>query len=63
MVLRRPIESAQYTSVAFGKRCGDAHDHAMAESLFSTLEAELLSRCRLASQAEPRMVCFSYNEG
>jgi transposase InsO family protein len=42
--------------VAFGKRCGeagvrpsmgsvgDAYDNAMAESFFSTLEAELLSR-------------------
>ena len=75
MVLRRPIESAQYTFVAFGKRCGeagvrpsmgsvgDAYDNAMAESFFSTLEAELLSRRRFASQAEARMACFSYIEG
>jgi putative transposase len=74
-VLQRPIESAQYTSVAFGKRCGeagvrpsmgsvgDAYDNAMAESFFSTLEAELLSRRRFASQAEARMACFSYIEG
>ena len=74
-VLRRPVESAQYTSVAFGKRCGeaglrplmgsvgDAYDNAMAESFFSTLEAELLSRRRFASQAEARMACFSYIEG
>ena len=75
MVLRRPLESTQYTSVAFGKRCGeagvrpsmgsvgDAYDNAMAESFFSTLEAELLSRRRFASQAEARMACFSYIEG
>ena len=75
MVLRQLIESAQYTSVAFGKRCGqasvrpsmgsvgDAYDNAMAESFFSTLEAELLSRRRFASQAEARMACFSYIEG
>ena len=61
--------------MAFGKRCGeagvrpsmgligDAYDNAMAESFFSTLEAELLSRRRLASQAEARMACFSYIEG
>ena len=66
---------SQYTSVAFGKRCGeagvrpsmgsvgDAYDNAMAESFFSTLEAELLSRRRFASQAEAKMACFSYIEG
>ena len=35
----------------------------MAESFFSTLEAELLSRRRFMSQAEARMACFSYVEG
>ena len=35
----------------------------MAESFFSTLEAELLSRRRFASQAEAKMACFSYIEG
>ena len=50
----------QYTSVAFGRRCGeagvrpsmgsvgDAYGNAMAESFFSTLEAELPSRRRFA---------------
>jgi putative transposase len=50
-VLRRPVESAQYTSLAFGERCrqmgvrpsmgtvGDAYDNAMAESFFASLEA------------------------
>ncbi len=42
---------------------GDASDNAMAESFFLTLEAELLSRRRFASQAEARMACFSYIEG
>jgi putative transposase len=42
---------------------GDAYDNAMAESFFSTLEAELLSRRRFASQTEARMACFSYSEG
>ena len=42
---------------------GDAYDNAMAESFFSTLEAELLSPRRFASQAEAKMACFSYIEG
>lgn len=42
---------------------GDAYDNAMAESFFSTLGAELLSRRRFTSQAEARMACFSYIEG
>ena len=74
-MLRRQIVSAQYTSVAFGKRCGeadvrpsmgsvgDAYDNAMAESFFSTLKAELLSRRRFTSQEEARMASFSYIEG
>ena len=75
LLLRRPVEPEQYTSLAFGKRCneagarpsmgsvGDAYDNAMAESFLSTLEAELPSRRRFASQAEARMACFSYVEG
>ena len=42
---------------------GDAYDNAMAESFFSTLECELLSRRPLGSHAEARMACFSYIEG
>jgi putative transposase len=68
-------QGSQYTSVAVGKRCGEvgarpsmgyvgeACDNAMTESFFSTLEAELRSRRRLASQAEARMACFSHIEG
>jgi putative transposase len=74
-VVHHSDQGSQYTSVAFGKRCGeagvrpsmgsvgDAYDNAMAESFFSTLEAELLSRRRFTSQAEARMACFSYIEG
>lgn len=74
-VIHHSDRGSQYTSVAFGKRCGeagvrpsmgsvgDAYDNAMAESFFSTLEAELLSRRRFASQAEARMACFTYIEG
>ena len=55
-VLRQPVESAQYTSLAFGRRLtdtglvasmgtiGDALDNAVAESFFATLECELLDR-------------------
>ncbi len=42
---------------------GDAYDNAMAESFFSTLECELLSRRSFCSQAEARMACFTYIEG
>jgi putative transposase len=74
-VIHHSDQGSQYTSVAFGRRCGeagvrpsmgsvgDAYDNAMAESFFSTLEAELLSRRRFASQAEAKMACFSYIEG
>ena len=75
MLLRRPVELKQYTSVAFGKRCkeagvrpsmgsvGDAYDNAMCESFFATLECELLERRRFASQAEAKIACFSFIEG
>jgi putative transposase len=74
-VLRRSLESAQYTALAFGGRCreagvrpsmgsvGDAYDNAMCESFFATLECELLARRRFTSQAEARMAVFSYIEG
>ncbi len=74
-VVHHSDQGSQYTSLAFGKRCseagvrpsmgsvGDAYDNAMCESFFSTLEAELLSRRRFASQTEARMACFSYIEG
>jgi len=74
-VVHHSDQGSQHTSLAFGKRCseagvrpsmgsvGDAYDNAMAESFFSTLEAELLSRRRFASQAEARMACFLYIEG
>src|SRR5882762_6760289 len=42
---------------------GDAYDNAMCESFFATLECELLGRRRFASQAEAKIVCFSFIEG
>ena len=66
---------SQHTSLAFGARreeagvrpsmgsVGDAHDNAMCESFFSSLESELLARRRFRAQAEAKMACFSYVEG
>jgi putative transposase len=74
-VIHHSDQGRQYTSLAFGKRCGeagvrpsigsvgDAYDNAMCESFFATLECELLDRRRCASQAEARMACFSFIEG
>jgi len=74
-VIHHSDQGSQYTSLAFGGRCreagvrpsmgsvGDAYDNAMCESLFATLECELLERRRFASQADAKMACFSFIEG
>jgi len=74
-VLRRPVESAQYTSLAFGDRCrqagvrpstgsvGDAYDNAMCESFFATLECELIDRHRFRSHTQARLAVFQFIEG
>ena len=74
-VLRRPLESAQYTSIAFGNRCKeagvrpstgsvrDAYDCTICESFFATLECELIDRRRLRSHSEARMAVFQFIEG
>ena len=74
-MLRRSVESAQYTSIEFGHRCrdagvrpsmgsvGDAYDNAMCESFFATLECELLDRQRFKTQAEARSAVFAFIEG
>ena len=63
---RRPVESAQYTSDAFAAACaklkitqsmgrvGCALDNAAAESFFSTLEHELISRRRWGTRDQAR---------
>ena len=60
-VIHHSDQGCQYTSLGFGSRCkeagvrpsmgsiGDAYDNAMAESFFSTLECELLSRRSFSS--------------
>jgi putative transposase len=65
-VLRRRVESAQYTADAFAEACealqirqsmgrvGSALDNAVAESFFSTLEHEPLPKYRFATRAEAR---------
>jgi putative transposase len=74
-VLRRPVELAQYTSLAFGHRCrdagvrpsmgsvGDASDNALCESFFATLECELLDRQRFRTQIDARLAVFDFIEG
>jgi putative transposase len=65
---------AQYTSLAFGRRCreagiavsmgsvGDCFDNAPAESFFATLECELVDRSRWRTHAEARMAIFDFIE-
>ena len=74
-MLRRSVESAEYTSIEFGGRCrdagvrpsmgsvGDAYDNAMCESFLATLECELLGRCRFKTQTEARRAAFEFIEG
>ncbi len=74
-VIHHSDRGCQYTSYAFGKRCqeagvmpsmgsvGDAYDNAMAESLFATLERELLNRRTFKSHAEAKMAVFEWIEG
>jgi putative transposase len=72
--LRRPVESAQYTSLVFGRRLreaglvasmgtvGDALDNAVAESFFATLECELLDRQAWPTRAGLRTAVFDFIE-
>ena len=72
--LRRPIESAQYVSLAFGRAArqagiaismgsrGDAYDNAVAETFFATLKKELVNRRSRPSRHEPQSAVFEYIE-
>jgi putative transposase len=65
----------QYTSLAFGTtmqharilpsmgRRGDAFDNAVAESLFATLETELLDRHSFLTREQARLALFHWIEG
>ena len=71
-MLLRPVESAQYGSIAFGRRCrqagivlsmgsrGDCFDNSMAESFFATLECELLHKTRFRNQTDARTQIMSF---
>ncbi len=73
-VIHHSDQGTQYTSIAFGLRCkeahvrpsmgslGDAYDNAMCESFFATLETELIERKRFRNQAEARMAVFDFIE-
>jgi len=72
-VLHRPVELAQYTSLAFGQRLGqarilgsmgtvgDALDNAVAESFFATLQVELLDRQPWQTRTQ-LMTAICYNQ-
>jgi putative transposase len=72
--LRRPIESGQYVSLAFGRTAreagiaismgsrGDAYDNAVAETFFATLKKELVNRRSWPSRLELQSAVFEYIE-
>ncbi len=74
-VIHHSDHGAQYTSIAFGKRCGelgirlsmgsvgDCFDNATAESFFATLECEVLDRQHFATHQDAQRVLFSWIEG
>ena len=74
-VIHHSDQGSQYTSIAFGQRCGklgvrpsmgsvgDAYDNAMAESFFASLECELIERRSFQTKAAARMAVFTYIEG
>jgi putative transposase len=73
-VLRRPVESAQYTSLAFGRRLreaglvasmgsvGDCYDNAVTESFWARMQTELLDRRRWSTRVELANAIFEYLE-
>jgi transposase InsO family protein len=73
-VLRRPIESAQFTSWAFTRRAqesglvpsmgsiGDCYDNAVIESFWGRVQTELLNRRRWTTRIELANALFEYLE-
>jgi len=73
-VVHHSDRGAQYTSLAFSRRCrdagvapsmgavGDAYDNALAEAFFATLETELLMRRAFATRKAARLALFDYIE-
>ena len=74
-VIHHSDQGTQYTSIEFGIRCGkydvrpsmgsvgDAYDNAMCESVFATLECELLNRVPRQPHAATRRTIFEWIEG
>jgi len=74
-VIHHSDRGAQYTSLAFSRRCreagvvpsmgsvGDAYDNALAEAFFASLKTELLMRSTFATRAAARLALFDYIEG
>jgi putative transposase len=72
--LRRPVESGQFVSLAFGQQAraagiaqsmgsrGDCYDNAVAESFSATLRKELIHGRSWPSKAELRTEVFEYIE-
>jgi putative transposase len=72
--LRGPLESAQYTSWAFGRRLraagllgsmgsvGDAYDNSVVESFFGTLQLELLDQHHWADRQQLALAIFEWIE-
>jgi putative transposase len=73
-VLRRPVESAQYTSWAFTRRAresglvpsmgsvGDCFDNAVIESFWGRMQTELLNRKKWKTRIELASAIFDYLE-
>ncbi len=74
-VLRRPVESTNYTSFRFGTRLadngilpsmgsvGDSFDNALMENFFSTLKIELVYRRSWRTRDEAENAIFAYIDG
>lgn len=74
-VIHHSDHGSEYTAVAFSDRClelgitrsmgtvGDCFDNAMMESLFSSLEAEVLDRYHFATRDQARLKVFTWLEG
>jgi putative transposase len=74
-VIHHSDHGTEYTAIGFGTRCtqlgvrpsmgsvGDCFDNAMAESVFATLECEVLDRNTFQFRDEARSAIFSWIEG
>ena len=72
--MRRPVESAQYASLIFTRRCrsvgidvsmgsrGDCFDNAVLESFHASLKKDLIHRRSWPTKAEARTAIFDYIE-